>query len=233
MKSIEPSQIHRDVAKFALRHMCHLVDIHVHGRMDRRGRRNSCHDCRHDDQRAGSVGHQCQADYLGCEYRISRAHHVHNCSRSCSSVVGASFLSGKLINCFSDSVLAQRGPSVTVEGEAFTGSLRRFGNRRCGSGHIPCTKLRKAMRVRKATRRDFEDIRGIHLSAFPEAERDLLTNETDPPTISLVCESDGVVAGHVAFSPVRIKGHGKLPGYILAPLAILPDQQKRGWERCW
>ena len=92
------------------------------------------------------------------------------------------------------------------------------------------------MRVRKATRRDFEDIRGIHLSAFPEAERDLvatlatdlLTNETDPPTISLVCESDGVVAGHVAFSPVRIKGHEKLPGYILAPLAILPDQQKRG-----
>ncbi len=91
------------------------------------------------------------------------------------------------------------------------------------------------MCVRIATSLDRDDVRSVHLSAFPEGERELvaklalslLTEETVPQTISLVAESDRTVVGHVAFSPVQIANNEKLQGYILAPLGVKPDYQKR------
>jgi len=56
---------------------------------------------------------------------------------------------------------------------------------------------------------------------------DLLSEETTPQTISLVSEADGAVVGHVAFSPVSIDDGEHLQGYILAPLAVRPDHQRR------
>jgi len=92
------------------------------------------------------------------------------------------------------------------------------------------------MRIRIATSQEQDAIREVHQSAFPEAERQivadlavrLLTEQTVPPTISLVAESEGVVVGHVAFSPVTIVGDEITQGYILAPLAVKPDFQGRG-----
>ncbi len=56
----------------------------------------------------------------------------------------------------------------------------------------------------------------------------LLSEETTPPTISLVAEADGAVVGHVAFSPVTAVSDETFRGYILAPLAVRPAHQKRG-----
>jgi putative acetyltransferase len=92
------------------------------------------------------------------------------------------------------------------------------------------------MEIRIATSHDADEIRGIHLSAFPETESEiiaklavnLLLEETTPPTVSLVAEADGVAVGHVAFSPVAIHSKEDFRGYILAPLAVRPDYQKRG-----
>ena len=92
------------------------------------------------------------------------------------------------------------------------------------------------MQIRIATSDDADEIRGIHLSAFPESESEiisklavnLLSEETTPPTVSLVAEADGVAVGHVAFSPVAIHSIEDFQGYILAPLAVRPDYQKRG-----
>ncbi len=92
------------------------------------------------------------------------------------------------------------------------------------------------MDIRIATTLDQDDVRSVHLSAFDEDGRDsvsklavnLLSERTTPQMISLVAESKGVVVGHVAFSPVRLGDEDDLRGYILAPLAVKPDFQKRG-----
>ncbi len=74
------------------------------------------------------------------------------------------------------------------------------------------------------------------MCAFAEGERgivsklamDLLSEQTPPQAISLVAETDGAVVGHIAFSPVTIGSNKSFQGYILAPLGVKPDYQKRG-----
>jgi putative acetyltransferase len=91
------------------------------------------------------------------------------------------------------------------------------------------------MHIRVATDLDRNAIRGVHLSAFPEGERDivsklavdLLSEETIPETISLVAETEGAVVGHVTFSPVTIAAQERCQGYILAPLGVNPRYQHR------
>lgn len=91
------------------------------------------------------------------------------------------------------------------------------------------------MRIRVATRLDSEDIRKVHLCAFSEDEKqkvsmlagNLFNERTNPETISLVAEVDGAVVGHIAFSPVTIESNKSWIGYILAPLGVKPEYQKR------
>lgn len=56
---------------------------------------------------------------------------------------------------------------------------------------------------------------------------DLLSEKTTPQTISLVAEADGTIVGHIAFSPVIIENNEVFQGYILAPLGVNPNHQKR------
>ena len=95
-----------------------------------------------------------------------------------------------------------------------------------GPGHMP---------MGAATRSDRDAIREVHRSAFGEDEReivrriavDLLSDETTPPTVSLVAATGGRFVGHVVFSPVTAAGIEGFQGYILAPLAVLLDHQRR------
>ncbi|MEN8806319.1 MAG: N-acetyltransferase [Desulfobacterales bacterium] len=90
-------------------------------------------------------------------------------------------------------------------------------------------------RIRVATSLDRDDIREIHLCAFPEGEKrivstlavNLLSEETNTKTLSLVAEADGAVVGHIAFSPVTVNNNKSWKGYILAPLGVKPEYQKR------
>ncbi|MES9965457.1 MAG: N-acetyltransferase [Candidatus Sedimenticola sp. 20ELBAFRAG] len=90
--------------------------------------------------------------------------------------------------------------------------------------------------IRAATSLDRDDIRDIHLRAFPESENqlvarlavNLLSEETSPETIALVAEADGTVVGHIAFSPVTSDADKHWQGYILAPLGVQPNYQKSG-----
>jgi putative acetyltransferase len=92
------------------------------------------------------------------------------------------------------------------------------------------------MKIRKATQNDADAIRSVHLAAFPEGERDLISDvavamlfeEASPPVLSLVAEVDDTIIGHVTFSPVTSRDTMEHLGYILAPLAVSPDHQKRG-----
>ena len=93
-----------------------------------------------------------------------------------------------------------------------------------------------SLNIRLANERDGETIREVHLKAFPESERqlvstlalDLLREQTDPETYGFVAEHDGVIIGQVAFSPLSIAANEGWVGYILAPLGILPQWQGRG-----
>lgn len=90
-------------------------------------------------------------------------------------------------------------------------------------------------RIRAATTLDCNDIQNVYLCAFPDGERqmvstlavNLLNQETNPETISLVALIDGAVVGHIAFSPVIINNNKSRIGYILAPLGVKPAYQKR------
>ncbi|MGD1898769.1 MAG: GNAT family N-acetyltransferase [Phormidesmis sp.] len=91
------------------------------------------------------------------------------------------------------------------------------------------------MNVRTATHLDRDAIHHIHWSAFAAEERDLvaklavdlLSEKTSPSVISLVAESEGLIVGHVAFSPVTIESDEAFQGFILGPLGVMPDYQKR------
>jgi putative acetyltransferase len=92
------------------------------------------------------------------------------------------------------------------------------------------------MNIRTATPKDADAVRCVHLSAFPESERDLvaglavdLLNEAViPPVLALVSERDDGVVGHVAFSPVKTCDTQAHVGYLLAPLAVTPAYQNQG-----
>ena len=93
-----------------------------------------------------------------------------------------------------------------------------------------------AMRIRTATHEDRDSINDIYSSAFPKSESepvaklavDLLSEHSTPKPFSLIAEIDGLVVGHIAFSPVEIDDHEDFQAYILAPLAVRPAYQKRG-----
>lgn len=90
--------------------------------------------------------------------------------------------------------------------------------------------------IRTATDDDRDHVRSVYLSAFPEGEREIVSNlalallsaDTTPNLLSLVAEAKGAVVGHVAFSPVTLSSNKSFRGYILAPLAVSPEWQKRG-----
>lgn len=82
---------------------------------------------------------------------------------------------------------------------------------------------------------DYPAIRQVNFRAFDErtAEPDLveaIRRQPDfIPALSLVAEIDGLVVGHILFSPVAIDtGHGLVPAIQLAPLAVLPEYQNQG-----
>lgn len=90
------------------------------------------------------------------------------------------------------------------------------------------------MTIRAASHGDQEEVRKVYLEAFGDGEGRIVSNlaigllseSATPPILSSVAAIDGVVVGHVAFSPVRLRSGEPFSGYILAPLAVKPDHQK-------
>lgn len=79
---------------------------------------------------------------------------------------------------------------------------------------------------------DRSAIDSVLRQAFPtEAEAllvDLLRKQVDP-IISLVAEKAGNgIVGHILFSPVVLKGHSDLKLMGLAPVAVVPEYQRKG-----
>jgi putative acetyltransferase len=86
--------------------------------------------------------------------------------------------------------------------------------------------------IRGETPADIAAIRALNEAAFGQPfEADLvdaLRREADP-FISLVAERDGVVVGHICFSPVTVAADDGSRGYVgLGPMAVAPAVQNQG-----
>ena len=86
--------------------------------------------------------------------------------------------------------------------------------------------------IRSETPSDGAAIRRVHVEAFGQPdEADLVDalRAAGALRISLVAAEAGAVVGHVAFSPVVIRGGASTINALgLAPMAVLPGWQRRG-----
>ena len=95
---------------------------------------------------------------------------------------------------------------------------------------------RQEMRIRASTERDKAALAALHRRAFGATEGEavaglalaLLDDASARPLLSLVAELDGEIAGHALFSAAGIGAGEAGAARILAPLAVQPEQQRRG-----
>jgi putative acetyltransferase len=91
------------------------------------------------------------------------------------------------------------------------------------------------MNIRTETPADFPTIRNILKAAFANEPHSRQTEhliveelrKAGAMTIGLVAEEEGVVVGHIVFSPVKIDGK-ECGWFMLGPVAVEPSRQKRG-----
>jgi putative acetyltransferase len=91
------------------------------------------------------------------------------------------------------------------------------------------------MLIRPETSCDYPAIQTINIEAFAHhpfshQTEHLIVNalqDSNALTISLVAEDQGIVVGHIAFSPALINGTD-LKWFTLGPVAVSPDRQRQG-----
>lgn len=93
------------------------------------------------------------------------------------------------------------------------------------------------MKIRQSIESERNGILNIHEQAFGKVKgpviaklvNDLLNDETAIPILSLVAVANDKLLGHILFTKAVItKTENPISAQILAPLAILPDEQKKG-----
>lgn len=90
------------------------------------------------------------------------------------------------------------------------------------------------MKIREATDPDLDDVLSVEKEAFgydKEANlvKDLLNDPSARPLYSLLAFNDDRAVGHVLFTSARLEGtQNDVSISLLAPLAVIPDFQKRG-----
>lgn len=91
------------------------------------------------------------------------------------------------------------------------------------------------MKIRAEKKEDIQAIFDLTRQAFKNCPYSRQTEpfiinalrDANALTLSLVCEKEGAVAGHIAFSPATLSDHSQ-GWYILGPISVLPRLQKQG-----
>ena len=87
------------------------------------------------------------------------------------------------------------------------------------------------MLIRAEEQRDWAAVHAVNISAFETpAEANLVAalREQAQPLVSLIAEDNGAIVGHIMFSPVSLSGHAALKIMGLAPMAVVPEHQRKG-----
>ncbi|MDA3918309.1 MAG: N-acetyltransferase [Deltaproteobacteria bacterium] len=93
------------------------------------------------------------------------------------------------------------------------------------------------MKIRESTEQERKEILNIHKQAFGEDKGpviaklvdDLLNDETAMPILSLVAVENNKLIGHILYTKAVVtQTEILIAAQILAPLAILPGEQKKG-----
>ncbi|MCJ7798059.1 MAG: N-acetyltransferase [Thermoleophilia bacterium] len=94
--------------------------------------------------------------------------------------------------------------------------------------------------IRPAVEADLSDVLRVHRAAFGQDDEadlalELLSDPTSQPVVSLLAEVEGRVVGHILLTRARVVRTGtgagdgqETPAMRLAPLAVVPDAQRRG-----
>jgi putative acetyltransferase len=85
--------------------------------------------------------------------------------------------------------------------------------------------------IRHEKPEDIPLISSLHEQAFKrDAEARLADKlrQACADHLSLVADDNGTIVGHILFTPVLIKNDKVIQGMGLAPMAVLPSQQRRG-----
>lgn len=88
-----------------------------------------------------------------------------------------------------------------------------------------------AVEIRPEQAGDLAQVRAVNLAAFETStEADLVDalRERASPIVSLVADDAGTILGHILFSPVTLSDHRELKIMGLAPMAVVPAEQRRG-----
>lgn len=89
------------------------------------------------------------------------------------------------------------------------------------------------MIVRAEQPGDTEAIDRVNRLAFEQPDEAqivarLRTSDAFIPHLSIVAEEAGVVVGHILFSRIQLDPPSEVRAISLAPMAVLPDRQRRG-----
>jgi len=87
------------------------------------------------------------------------------------------------------------------------------------------------MLIRSEEPKDSMNVHAVNVSAFEtpaEAHMVEVLRKEAHPYLSLVAEEDKKIVGHIMFSPVMLSGYTDLKIMGLGPMAVLPEQQRKG-----
>ncbi len=87
------------------------------------------------------------------------------------------------------------------------------------------------IKIRLELPEDLKKIRHVYIAAFDtETEANLVEalRNSGIPIISLVSEYKGKLSGHIMFSPMTLDGKPEITLAALAPMAVLPEHQRKG-----
>ena len=87
--------------------------------------------------------------------------------------------------------------------------------------------------IRKEEEKDHKQIHEVNKLAFQqENESNLIEkirkSENFVPELSIVAEINNRIVGHILFSKIKIMGDSDYESLALAPVAVIPEFQKRG-----
>ncbi len=89
-----------------------------------------------------------------------------------------------------------------------------------------------SIKIRREHPGDEKAIFDVNFRAFGQETEPTIVDTlrtSCPEGISIVAEEDGVVVGHILFTPAEIEnGSEKTAGMGLAPVAVLPEHQRKG-----